>query len=141
MMTPPQLRAGMANVALAFRGYNVTNLGRSHELLAHPAYAPIVERRLLEASDIASEVLRRRVDLVTRVRERQETSLESYGDAVAIIVAMQLAQLELLEHFFQITAAQAKFCFGYSLGEISALVAAGVMDCRPALEIPLTLAD
>lgn len=141
MMTPPQLRAGMASAALAFRGYNVTNLGRSHELLAQPAYAPIVERRLLEASDIASEVLRRRVDLVARVRERQETSLESYGDAVAIIVAMQLAQLELLEHFFQIAPPQAKFCFGYSLGEITALVAAGVMDYRSALEIPLTLAD
>ncbi len=141
MLTPTQLRAGMANSAWSYRGYNTTNLGRSDELLAHPVYAPIVERWLMECGQVASEILRRNVDLVTRVRERQETSLESYGDAIALIVAMELAQLELLAHFFQITTEQARFGFGYSLGEITALVASGVMDFRSALEIPLALAN
>ena len=40
--------------AFAFRGYNTTNLGRTTELLAHPAYGPIVERYLVEASAICS---------------------------------------------------------------------------------------
>jgi hypothetical protein len=32
----PQLPA-----AFAFRGYNLTNLGRTPELLAHPAFGPV----------------------------------------------------------------------------------------------------
>ena len=34
----------MDEAAFAFRGYNVTNLGRTPELLEHPAYGPIVEK-------------------------------------------------------------------------------------------------
>jgi [acyl-carrier-protein] S-malonyltransferase len=140
-LTPPQLRAAMPDAAWAFRGYNVTNLGRSAELLAHPAYHAIVEKHLREASGVASEYLGRPVDLVARVQEQQETSLESYGDAVALIVAMELAQLELLDAHFQIAPKHARFSFGYSLGEVTALVASGMLNARAALEIPLRLAD
>lgn len=140
-MTPLQLRSAMPDAALAFRGYNVTNLGRSAELLRIAAYAPIVERRLREGSQIATEFLQRPVDLVTRVREERETSLESYGDAVALVVAMELAQLDLLEHCFDIAAHDARFSFGFSLGEIAALITGGVLTFKGALEIPLRLAD
>ncbi|MBL9084575.1 MAG: hypothetical protein JNK76_22420, partial [Planctomycetales bacterium] len=49
---------------LAFRGYNLTNLGKTPELLAHAAYGPIVERHLRLAGAICSEALHRHVDLV-----------------------------------------------------------------------------
>lgn len=141
VLSPGQLRAAMPDAALSFRGYNVTNLGRSAELLAEPAYATIVEKHLREASGVACEFLGRPVDLVSRVREQRETSLESYGDAVALVVAMEMAQLELLDTYFGIAPKQARFTFGYSLGEIAALVASGVLNARAALEIPLKLAD
>jgi [acyl-carrier-protein] S-malonyltransferase len=140
-ITPAQLRAALADSAWSFRGYNVTNLGRTPELLEVPAYASIVAKHLRECSAIASEFLKRPVDLLSRVRERRETSLESYGDAVALIVGVEMAQLELLETYFEISIKNARFLFGYSLGEIAALVAGGLLNARSALEIPLRLAD
>ncbi len=76
--------------AFVFRGYNITNLGRSSELLAHPAYGPVVEPFLREAGAVCGDVIGRKVDLVQRVRQRQETSLDTYCEAVALIVAMEL---------------------------------------------------
>src|ERR1700722_1268888 len=67
------LRAPLRKAALAFRGYNVTNLGRTPELLAHPAYGAIVETHLREASDVFRATLKRPLDLVARVREGRET--------------------------------------------------------------------
>jgi [acyl-carrier-protein] S-malonyltransferase len=140
-MKPSSLARLLPTSALAFRGYNVTNLGRTGELLAHPAYAPIVERHLREASAVASEVLSRPVDLVARVRGGEETSLETYGDAVALIMAAEAAQLELLVRQFGIDHRAARFSFGYSLGEIGALVAGGVFETTEALRAPLALTE
>src|SRR5690349_16472084 len=71
-----------ATTACGFRGYNVTNLGRTAELLDVPRYAPTIERRLIEASQVASDLLSRRIDLLDRVRRQEETTLATYGDAV-----------------------------------------------------------
>ena len=49
------LQAGLPTAAFVFRGYNVTNLGRSAELLAHRAYGSVVAEVLAEASAVASE--------------------------------------------------------------------------------------
>jgi [acyl-carrier-protein] S-malonyltransferase len=125
--------------AFFFRGYNITNLGRSNELLAHSAYGPIVEPYLKEAGQICADVIGRPVDLVGRVRRREETDLNSYADAVSLIVAMELAQIRLLREFFGIEYAQARMAYGYSLGELAALVAGGVMDMRDALRVPLAV--
>ncbi len=46
-LNPLQSRLGRA--AFAFRGYNVTNLGRTPELLAHPIYGRIVATHLRAA--------------------------------------------------------------------------------------------
>ena len=128
------------SAAFAFRGYNVTNLGRTPELLAHAAYGPIVERWLREASEICTSGIGRRVDLVDRVRRCEETSLDTYADAVALTIAVELAQLKLLEEFFGIAYAKAKLAFGYSLGEIAALAAGGLFDMAEALKVPLAMA-
>ena len=68
--------------AFAFRGYNVTNLGRSTELLNHPAYGPVLARFLNEASEICSDVVKQKTDLVARVRANQETTLEDRKSVV-----------------------------------------------------------
>jgi [acyl-carrier-protein] S-malonyltransferase len=144
--TPGRCRSPMLNLqdrltnsAFVFRGYNVTNLGRSAELLEHRSYHAVVERCLRDASEIASEQLHRKIDLVDRVRNRQETDLETYADAVTLILAMEQAQLKLLDEFFGIEYAKVRLAFGYSLGEVGALVASGVMDLRSALCVPLAM--
>ncbi len=135
------LQSDLTTTALAFRGYNVTNLGRTAELLAHPAYGPIVAAYLKDASQICSDVTGKKVNLASRVRHRRETTLKTYSEAIALIVAVELAQLELLNEFFDIDYRTAKMSYGYSLGEISALAASGVISMREAIRIPLSVAD
>jgi [acyl-carrier-protein] S-malonyltransferase len=132
----------LSQTAFAFRGYNVTNLGRTAELLAHPVYGGIIENHLHEVSQIASDVVRRPVDLVTRVREARETNgLRDYAEDIALIVAVEIAQLRLLEQFFDASLPQARFMFGYSLGECSALIGAGVYQMADLVRVPLAMAD
>ncbi|MFI5460046.1 MAG: hypothetical protein ACHRXM_31900, partial [Isosphaerales bacterium] len=40
------LKKRITTAAFAFRGYDATNLGRSPELLEHPAYGPVVRAAL-----------------------------------------------------------------------------------------------
>jgi [acyl-carrier-protein] S-malonyltransferase len=138
---PAELQDRLANAAFVFRGYNVTNLGRSAELLAHSAYGLTVQHFLRDASEVCSETIGRKVDLVDRVRRNDEPSLEEYTESVAIIVAMELAHLRLLEEFFGIEYSDARLAYGYSLGEIAALIAGGVMEMQHALKIPLVMAE
>jgi [acyl-carrier-protein] S-malonyltransferase len=138
-MNPEQLQQRMPNAAFAFRGYNVTNLGRSTELLSHAAYGPIVRSCLTEAGMVCSEVISKKVNLVGRVRNRRATTLRTYSEAIALIMAMEKAQLSLLSEFFGIEMCSAKVCFGYSLGEIAAIAAAGVFDGFEAMRVPLAL--
>jgi [acyl-carrier-protein] S-malonyltransferase len=81
------------------------------------------------------------VDLIARVRAGEETTLATYGDAVALLIAVESAQLELLEKCFGIDYRAARFSFGFSLGEIAALVAGGIIDSGSAIQVPLLLAD
>src|SRR5262245_13662009 len=101
---PLTKRVGLT--AFAFRGYNVTNLGRTAELLAHNHYGPVVDECLIEASQLCAEVLHRRVNLSERVRRGQETvDLTTYAEDVGLIVAVELAQIRLLEKFFRVSPA------------------------------------
>ena len=136
-----ELAKGIKRTALAFRGYNVTNLGRTSELLAVPEYRSILEPLLNDASTVCSRTLGREIDLVARVESQQETVLEDYAEAVALIVAVELAQLEILQHCHGLDFHEAKFSFGFSLGEIAALVAGGTFAMDDALRIPLSMSD
>jgi [acyl-carrier-protein] S-malonyltransferase len=132
----------MSQAAFAFRGYNLTNLGRTPELLAHPAYRSVVESHLRQASEICAATLKRPVDLVKRVRDGRETaSLADYGEDIALIVSVEIAQLRLLQEFFGVALSQARSAFGHSLGECSALIGAGVYELADLLPIPLAMAD
>ena len=131
----------LSKTILAFRGYNVTNLGRTPELLADPRYGPILEVYLNEASQVYSRVVGRSIRLIDRVRRRRETTLRTYGQAVALIVAVEMAQLAMLKECHGIDWTGAAASMGYSLGEITALAAGGVVDWRRALEVPVSLAE
>jgi [acyl-carrier-protein] S-malonyltransferase len=140
-MEVAELRERLSSTAFAFRGYNVTNLGRSQELLVHPSYGPIVLGCLKKASAVCSDIIGRRVDLVSRIRRQRETTLRTYADAIALILAMEKAQIELLREFFDIELAKAFVAFGYSLGEVAAVSACGVIEMEDAMRVPLSLAQ
>ena len=133
-------KADLPSAAFVFRGYNIKNLGRTAELLAHRAYGPIVERYLLEAGEVYAAEIGLKVDLAETVRRHEEPPLERYAESVALIVAVEQAQLHLLREFFGIDNTKARLAYGYSLGEIAALVAGGAFEMRHALCIPLALA-
>jgi [acyl-carrier-protein] S-malonyltransferase len=142
------IRAGAAVIrsaelersALAFRGYNLTNLGRTPELLEHRRYGAIFERRLGEYSRWAAEALGRPVDLVGRVRERREGGLDRFGEEIALIAAASQAQIEAAAEA-GLDLKRVRCSLGYSLGEISALVHGGTLDPRGALVPLLAMAD
>ncbi len=138
MASNPLERLGYT--AFAFRGYNTTNLGRTNELLAHPAYGRVVEQYLIDAGEVCADVVHQNVDLVDRVRRNEETKLETYHEALALIVGVELAQIRLLEEFFDIRLNRARMIFGYSLGELTAVIAAGVFEMQEALRLPLSVA-
>lgn len=134
------LQARISSSAVAFRGYNVTNQGRSAELLDHPVYGAIVEDELRKASIIVSEATCHRVDLVERTRRCEKSAIDTFAEDISTIAAMELAQVRILEEVFHIEWHQARLAFGYSLGEVAALVAAGVYELQHILQPPLTMA-
>ena len=99
-MNPDELKAKLESTAFAFRGYNVTNLGRSPELLAHQAYGPIVRECLESATSVYADVIGKSVDLVGRVQRHEEASLDEYPEAIALIMAMEQAQIRILGEQF-----------------------------------------
>jgi len=131
----------ISSAAFAFRGYNVTNHGKSPELLAHPAYGSILEGFLKQAGEICADATGKAVDLVECVRSRRPTSLDTYAEDISMIVAVELGHLLMLEEFFGIRYEDAQVTAGYSLGEISALIAGDVFNMEAMLMPILTLAD
>jgi [acyl-carrier-protein] S-malonyltransferase len=130
----------ITRTALAFRGYDVANLGRSDELLHHPRFGPLVREVLSEVSAVASETLHRPVDLVARVETQAESTLELFPDDVALIVAMELAQVRLLEECFGVEIPSARLSVGYTIGELAAMIVGGVFSLEQLLPVPLSLA-
>ena len=88
----------------------------------------------------AATCSRRTVDLSARVAAREPTSLDTFVEDTATIVAMELAQVRLLEEVFEVPVREARLSFGHSIGELSALVLGGVYEMEQLLPIPLSLA-
>ena len=137
---PWELRAKIATASFAFRGYDVANLGRSPELLAHSVYGPTVRRFLDEASAICEGTLGRKFDLAARVEAKEPTTLDNFAEDIATIVGMEMAHLALLREFFGVEIGKTRQNFGYSIGEMSALVAGGVFTMEEILPVPLACA-
>lgn len=138
-MTRDSIAGGIAKTAFAFRGYNQKNLGRTPELLQHDVYGPIVEKYLALGSEICSEAMGLKVDLVERVRSRVEPDLQEYHEAITLVAAAELAQIEILNSVFDISLNDADMMYGFSLGELTALVAGGVLTMEDSISIPLQM--
>lgn len=132
---------GIEAAALAFRGYNVTNQGRSRELLRHDVYGPIVRAELNRVSEITTETIGRQVDLVADVETCRETTLETFAEDVSMIVGMEIAQIRLLKEFHGVDTDQFRMTTGYSIGELASLVVGGVYELEQLLPVPLSLSE
>ena len=137
---PIDLDQKLSRTAFSFRGYNIENLGRTKELLADPAYGPLVRKHLDQASEMAADALRRRIDLAERVENDIEPDLGTYGEAIALIMSASLAQLDLLREFHGVEISESQVTFGYSLGELVAVVASNLFDIESVLNLILPLA-
>lgn len=137
---PNSLQAKIQSTAFAFRGYNTTNLSRTPELLAHPLYGRTMRRYLERASDVCAKYTGRSTDLTEMVARQVEPGLDLYAEAVALIVAADLAQVDMLEEFHGVRFREAKLAFGYSLGELSAVSCAGVFSMADVLSVPVAMA-
>lgn len=136
-----QIFRQLSTTTFVFRGYNVTNVGRTPELLNHPRFGGYVAKRLKQCGQIASDVLHRPIDLMGRVSRAEETTLDTYADAIALIMAAEMAQVDILEQEYQVHFASAQYLMGYSLGELTALVAGRCLTLEDALTIPLSLSN
>lgn len=128
------LNARLDSTVFAFRGYNVTNQGKTAELLERADYAPALEESLVEASWVVSEVTGRSVNLTRRVRQREPTSLGTFAEDIAVILAIEVAQIRILKELYGVEFSKAQMAFGYSLGEVAALICGGVLKLADALK-------
>jgi len=58
-----------------------------------------------------------------------------------MIVAVEIAHIEIMRELFGIDIESSKVAYGFSLGEIAALVATGNIKLEDALRIPLAMSD
>ncbi|MCH2203293.1 MAG: hypothetical protein MK102_15095 [Fuerstiella sp.] len=130
-----------SKTALAFRGFGVSNLGRTAELWARDEYRVVLETALNTASHVCSEVAERTIDLVEFVRQERNPEVENYSAALSFVMAVEVAQLKILKELFGVDWTKSQLSCGYSLGELAALVTGGVFDLAEALRIPLLLSD
>ena len=108
---------------------------------ARVACIALLLRYLQRGSEICEEIVRRRVDLAAAVSAHFEYGIDQYAEAVAMIVAADLAQVELLEEFHGVRFREAKLAYGYSLGELSAVACGGVLTMAEVLSVPVAMAE
>ncbi len=136
----PSISADITSTALAFRGYNLTNLGRTAELLAQTAYREIVVEELQRFSALCNEFSDTPVDLVERVQQSDEPGLEYYAESIALVVAVEVAQMRLLSDIHKVETSHAQVALGYSLGELTATSFAGIFPVDELIRVPLAMA-
>jgi [acyl-carrier-protein] S-malonyltransferase len=139
-ISPEDLKKRIGTAALAFRGYDTSNLGRAAEFLEHDGYGPIVRSLLDSASVLCADVLHRRVDLTARALAREPSTLDTFVQDIGTVVALELAQVKILEQFFDVPVRDARLSFGHSICELSALVLGGMYEMEQLLKVPLSLA-
>lgn len=130
----------LTNTSLAFRGYNVTNLGRTAELLAVDAYHGIFSEELGRYSDVCAEVSGKPIDLLKFVQAQNEPGIEHYQESISLIVAVEVAQLRVMHEIHNIDIARVGLSFGYSLGELVSVSCAGVFEPTDMIRVSLAMA-
>ena len=128
------------------RGVRVPGLRPDQPRAAAPScwrtrrYGPIVERRARRG--LGDRRRRRsggRSTWPRGSRRGRRRPWQTFAEDVATIVAMELAQLALLEEFFEVPVREARLSFGYSIGELSAMVVGGVFTLEQLLPDPARL--
>lgn len=137
---PNALAKNIANTALSFRGYNITNLGRTAELLAQEAYRPLILAELERFGALCSEYVNKPVDLVKWIESGVEPTLEDYEEAISLVAAVEVAQMRLLHELHHVDTSRAKMTFGYSLGELVAVSFGGMFALDDMMRVPLAMA-
>ena len=140
-LTADALGARLRKTAFAFRGYNVTNLGRTPELWDVPAYRPVLAHWLEIGSQVCRSVCGGSTDLVARVVGKLEADLDHYAEAVALIMSVELAQIQLLRESHGVDYSASTLAFGYSLGELTAVAANEITPPEEAMRVPISLAE
>ncbi len=128
-----------SKVAVAFRGYNMTNTGRTAELLDHPDVGPYLEQRLTAAQEHYADLLGEKVDYFQIIRSGRESTLETYTEDLALIVSVELAQWDALVNLYGVQNDDIEVVMGYSLGEVTATIVSGLFTYEDAMKPILTL--
>ncbi len=129
-------------IAIGFRGYNITNMGKTHELLQHPLLKDRLRERLDQASCICGEVLELKIDWYDLIQKQTPSSLMTYAEELAMIVAVELAHWDaLLELLGPAGKSKIRLVHGYSLGEVTAMIVGGLLTYEEALRPILSLAQ
>lgn len=134
-------RRQLRDSVLALRGYNITNHGKTPQLLKHPQYGPILRKHLEQTSTIASQILNQQIDLVQITRDERPSTLETYPADLALIIAVELAHVEIMLEELNADLLDCKYLLGYSLGEVTAIVLTGIFTLEQALAPVLMLAQ
>jgi [acyl-carrier-protein] S-malonyltransferase len=134
------MRERIDRAALAFRGYEVGNFGRSRELIDHPRYGPVVRRVLGQAARICADLCGQSTDLIDYIRAGKSADLKTLPQDNAMIVALEVAQLQVLEELFDVSVGRARLSFGFSTGELAALIVGKVFTLEDVLGVLVPVA-
>lgn len=133
MQDTPLLPTGN-RIAVAFRGYNISNMGKTAELLTHPFMQDRLHQRLQQADAVCQQVLGLTTNLRQRLLDGTPSSLETYTEDLAMIVAIELAHWDaLVELLGPERHSRIRILTGYSLGEVAAVIVAGMMTYEDAM--------
>ena len=133
MQTALPLASGQ-RIAIGFRGYNISNVGKTRELLDHPLLRDRLRERLRQADQICREAIGLEVNLWQRIAAGIPSSLETYSEDLAMIIAIELAHWDaLLELLGAEEKHRIRVLTGYSLGEVAAIIVSGMMTYEQAV--------
>lgn len=133
-------RKHLKYAALALRGYNITNHGKTKQLLKHSRHGKTLVKYLEQGSQIATKVLEKPVDLLQITQEERFCTLETYAEDLALIIAVELAHVEMLLDDLSANLNECKCLLGYSLGEVAAVIVTGIFTFEQAITPVLKLA-
>ncbi len=126
-------------LAVTFRGYNITNAGKTAALLDHPLLGQYLDHRLEQADALCSDVINRHTQIRQDLIDERPSDLDTYPADLAMIVAVELAHWDALQELLGEQRSNIKVLVGYSLGEVTAAIVSGLIDyeaaMRPVLEL------
>lgn len=128
-----------SQIAVSFRGYNITNAGKTRELLSHPGIGPRLNYWLEEADALVQKLFGKTCHLRQSILDQRPSDLSTYVEDLAMIVAVELAQWEHMLELLGEHRQKIKVVTGYSLGEVTATIVTELFEFAEALQPVLIL--